>query len=134
MVIVTSKSPKRMWPITAMRIDTASTVYPTSKIHGKAYKESTVLPCSYSSMTESCVTIIQSVSQGFAVIGASPLNVNCSLSSEKETDKENVVDKQSHHQETVTVCEKYPNVETCGVCTASSLELRAIAYDQMRLA
>ena len=45
-VIVTSKSPNKMWPITAMRIDTASTVYPTSKIHGKACKEPLTLPCS----------------------------------------------------------------------------------------
>lgn len=44
--IVLSKSPNRMCPITAIRIDTASTVYPTSKIHGKAYKESSMLPCS----------------------------------------------------------------------------------------
>jgi len=70
-VIVLSKSPKRMWPITAMRIDTASTVYPTSRIHGKAYKEPLVLPCSQLLKTGSCVAISQSVSD-FAVVGASP--------------------------------------------------------------
>lgn len=42
-VIVTSKSPNRMCPITATRMETASTVYPTSRIQGKAYKDSTVV-------------------------------------------------------------------------------------------
>ena len=59
-VMVLSKSPNRMCPMTAMRMDTASTVYPTSRIHGKAYKESTVLPCSYLPMTGSCAAVSQS--------------------------------------------------------------------------
>ena len=70
MVIVLSKSPNRMCPITAIRIDTASTVYPTSKIHGKAYKELTVLPCSYLPMTGLCAAVSR---QGFAIIEARPL-------------------------------------------------------------
>jgi len=32
--MVTSKSPKRMWPITANMSATHMTVYPTSRIHG----------------------------------------------------------------------------------------------------